>query len=111
MSDSIAPPRCAAGEPGVVHHDVDAAERVHRARHRLRRAFERGDVAVVGHRLATAGADLRNDGVGDRLVAARPSSSAPTSHTTTLAPRWREQQGVRTTDAASSPGHDGDPAL
>ena len=113
LDRAAAPPTGASttGQPRVVHDDVDLSERIHRTRHRSRRAFERGDVAVVGDRLTARAANLRHDRVGDGLVAATPVElGADVAHDHPSAPLC-EQEGVRTTDASSSPGHDGDPTL
>ncbi len=66
---------------------------------------------MIGDRVTARGLDLRHDRVGDRGVAALAVElGAHVAHHDPRAAR-REQQRMRTTDAATSAGHDGHPAV
>ena len=63
--------RGVAQDAGVVHDDVDAAERVERALHDRRAALRRGDRVGVGHRFAAGVDDLGHHELGRGRRAAR----------------------------------------
>ena len=110
--DSIAPPRLpAASEPGVVHHDVERPN-VSTARATGRAAPSNVEMSLWSATASPPAARISattasaTDGVATLAV----ELGAHVAHDDPHAPLG-EQEGVRTTDATTSPGHDGDPAV
>ena len=101
-----------AHEAGVVDDHVEAAEGVERRLHERAGAVPVGDVVAVGDRLAAGGADLVDDlAAPGRVEPPRPSSAAPRSLTTTLAPSARERERVGAAEPAPGAGDDHDAAV
>ena len=98
--------RLVAQDPRVVDEDVDALERVERALQDVLAALDRGDVVVVGRRLAARRADLLDHVVGHPVALPRAVARAAEivhEHRCALA---RERERVLASDAAARSRHD-----
>ena len=83
-----------AQDAGVVHHDVDAAERVERGLHDRRTALGRRHRVGVEHGFAAGGLDLVDDLLAGAGVAAGAVDRAAEVVDDHQAPRLGEQQRV-----------------
>ena len=91
--------------PGVVHHDVDAAEVLHGGVDDRLAALDRGDVGVVGDRRSPGRLDLLHHLVGRAGVTAgaeRRPAQVVDHH---LGAKLAEQQRVGAADPPAGPGH------
>ena len=101
-----------AEDPGVVDEDVELAEPLDRVLDEPTGALEVGDVLAVGDRLARRAPRSRRRRRGQGIASApSPSSDAPRSLTTMLAPSLRERERVLAADPAPGAGDDRDLAV
>jgi hypothetical protein len=99
-----------AQEAGVVHEDVEPAPLLEAAPDHGERVVPIGDVAAVGHRVATRSADLVDHRVGRaRLTLTREREPEVVHHDLHALPRQRER--VRPTEAAPRAGDERDPSF
>ena len=94
--------------PGVVHHDVDAAERVERALHDRGAALGGGDRVGVAHRLAAGVDDLGDDllGRGRRAAGAVDRAAEVVHHDARAAPGELERVAASETTAGAGDDRD-----
>ena len=100
-----------AHDAGVVHDHVEPAEGVDGRADEALGALPVGDVVAVDDGLAAGGHDLVDDLPAGAVEPPVPSSSAPMSLTTTLAPCRANSSGVAAADAPPGAGDDDDPPL
>jgi hypothetical protein len=100
-----------AQDAGVVHEDVEVAERLDGGVDQALAAFPVGHVVAVGDGLAAHALDLGHDLLGRRETATRAVGGAPEVVHDDLGALGGEEEGVLTADAAPRPRDDGDPAV
>jgi hypothetical protein len=99
---------CPPHDAGVVDEDVDSAELCDRGRDEGAGAVDRRDVVRVGHGPTAGADDLVDDGGGRSGVTTHASNRSTDVVDGDAGATRREQQRVRTPDAASRAGDDGD---
>ncbi len=97
-----------ADDPGVVHQDVERAERLDRGVDHLPGRVEVGDVAVVGNRVAAPLLDELHDGVGILLAGAVAPNRAAEVVDHDLGAVLGQFERVAAPDAVRRTGDDGD---